>query len=104
MSTKINVIIRGQSKQDTDSVLKNVTLMSNIAFQDQVIQEDTIYTIKWNYNLNGATVNIPARCVLDFTGGKLSNGTINWNGTKILNRYQYSILENITETGDKIIL
>ena len=104
MSSKINVIVRGQSQSDAPCTFKNKVMMSNISFPDQMVQEDTIYIIKWNFDLKGASVNIPARVILDFQGGKLMNGSIHWNTTKILNKYQYEILHNITETGDKIIL
>ena len=104
MSNKINVIVRGQSAIDAPSVFKTVVLKSGIAFADQVLQTDTKYVVRWNYDLKGRLVNIPARCIFDFDGGRISNGSIHWNDTKIFNPYQYEILNNITETGDKIIL
>lgn len=104
MSSKINVIIRGQSLAGAPCVFKTVVLKAGISFMDQVLEEDTKYVVKWNYDLKGGSVDIPAHCILDFDGGKLSNGSIHWNSTKIFNPYQYDILSNITESGDKIIL
>ncbi len=104
MSTKINVIIRGQSTVEAPCVFKTVVLKSGISFKDQVLQEDTKYVVKWDYDLKGELINIPSGCIFHFDGGKLKNGSIHWNTTKIFNPYQYVILENITESGDKIIL
>lgn len=45
-----------------------------------------VYKIRENINLNGDTVRIPAGCVIDFKGGKLTNGTL--------------VLENTVFKGD----
>ena len=41
---------------------------------------NTIYHIQYDYDLNGATITLPANCVLDFNGGVFKNGKINLNG------------------------
>ena len=104
MSNIINVKVTGLRAASIPSVFKTVVLKSNIGFADQVIQEYTKYVIKWNYDLQESTIDVPAHCIFDFDGGQLQNGTIHWNDTKVLNLYQYEILHNVTETGDKIIL
>lgn len=43
-----------------------------------------IYKITRDIDLEGNTVNIPMNCVLDFQGGKILNGTLNLNNTRIL--------------------
>ena len=51
--------------------------------QDMVSNSNTIYIIRYNYNLNGSEIIIPEGCVLDFQGGSVSNGTIVGNDTNI---------------------
>lgn len=69
--------------------------------QDMVSKPNTIYIIRYNYDLNGAEITIPEGCVLDFQGGSFSNGNLNVNiTTKVINPKIYSI--TINNTPDKI--
>ena len=104
MGSKINVAVRGMSSSDVPSVFKTKVLQAQFDIISQMTEADTKYVIKWNYDLNGGELTVPQGCILDFDGGQLSNGTINWNNTKVLNRYKYVILSDIIETGDKIEL
>ena len=104
MGSKINVTVRGISMSDAPSVFKTKVLKSQISLSDQITDVDTKYVIKWNYDLNGGELTVPQRCILDFDGGQLQNGTIHWSDTKVLNRYRYAILVDVTEDGDKIEL
>ena len=56
--------------QTIDGVRKNI-LTQNI-----INKPNTIYEIRYDFDLNGKKVEIPENCVLKFNGGKLSNGTI----------------------------
>lgn len=58
-----------------------VILRRNKTFAEQVTLQDTIYEIRYDFDLGGASVTIPAGCVLKFVGGSISNGTIVFNGT-----------------------
>lgn len=60
-----------------------VILRKNKTFAEQVIHKNTIYEIRYNFDLNTEEVEIPANCVLNFNGGKLSNGTLIGNVTTI---------------------
>ena len=51
------------------------------SFAEQIISVDTIYEIRYNFDLGGNRVAIPADCVLKYVGGSLSNGTIVYNNT-----------------------
>ena len=55
----------------------------NILYQDMFTQSNTIYEIRYNFDLNGAEITIPEGCVLDFQGGSFSNGVIVGNDTII---------------------
>lgn len=53
-------------------------------------EENSAYTISENYNLEGKTIIIPKNCTLRFDGGRLSNGTVVFQNTRL--------------TGDPILL
>ena len=56
-----------------------IILRKNKSFAEQVIKANTIYEVRYDFDLNGAEITIPENCVLKFNGGSLSNGTINGN-------------------------
>ena len=60
-----------------------VVLKKNKTFAEQVTGANTIYEIRDNFDLGGASVAILAGCILKFNGGKVSNGTITGNNTQI---------------------
>lgn len=47
-----------------------------VDLQSQFNQENTIYEIRYDFELNGETLNIPAGCTLKFEGGSFANGII----------------------------
>ena len=61
-----------------------VILRKNKTFAEQVTKANTIYEIRYAFDLSGASVSLPAGCVLYFNGGKLENGTLVGNGTKVV--------------------
>ena len=50
---------------------------------EQITQSDTIYEIRYDFDLNGQTLNIPNNCTLKFNGGIITNGTIKGSNTAI---------------------
>lgn len=52
-----------------------------ILSQSDFNQANTIYEIRYDFDLNGNTISIPENCELKFVGGSLKNGTINFNNT-----------------------
>ena len=73
----------------------------NLLTQDIIDKENTIYVIKYDFDLEGKEITIPEGCILEFDGGSLNNGSIVWNNTKLTNIYSNNILINITESGTK---
>lgn len=53
-----------------------IILRKNKSFAEQVIKENTIYEIRYEYDLNGGNVTIPKGCILEFKGGKITNGNL----------------------------
>lgn len=50
----------------------------------QMNQENTVYVIKYDFDLDGEKVFIPERSVLKFRGGCIKNGTLVGNNTGII--------------------
>lgn len=63
---------------------KNIQSNKNILTQSMINMPNTIYEIRYDFDLNGNTINIPDNCELKFVGGSLKNGIINGN---IINNY-----------------
>ena len=79
--------------QTIDGVRKNI-LNSNM-----ISEPNTIYEIRYDFDLNDAEITIPENCVLKFNGGSLSNGTINGNYAKIEAETLDNVLINIKYTS-----
>jgi hypothetical protein len=60
-----------------------VVLEKGKSFAEQVTQENTIYEIRYEFDLGGGAnpIQIHAGCVLKFEGGSLKNGTIKGTNT-----------------------
>lgn len=53
-----------------------VILRKNKTFIEQVTEKNTIYEIRYDFDLAGGSVSIPVGCVLCFNGGSVKGGTI----------------------------
>ena len=71
------------ANRDNTNGMGYVILRKNKSFAEQVTQINTIYEIRYNFDLNGEEITIPEGCILDFQGGSLNNCTIIGNDTKI---------------------
>lgn len=63
---------------------KNIVEGKNILTQDMINDSNTVYEIRYDFDLDGAEITIPKDCVLNFQGGSLDNGSIVGNKTSIL--------------------
>lgn len=95
---KIDVKTRADASSKM-CVYSTVVLKYDVPLSEQIANEDTKYIVKWNFDLENGTLTIPAHCILEFDGGRISNGKIVWNDTKVMNLYRYTILEDIEEEG-----
>lgn len=66
----------------------------NILTPAMINQPNTIYEIRYDFDLDGGTVNIPENCTLKFEGGSLSNGKLLFQDTFITSSLYY-IFKNI---------
>lgn len=91
---------KDRSADDGDG-MGYVILRKNKAFAEQLTKENTIYEIRYDFDLNGASVTVPSNCVLKFNGGKITDGTIALNGARIFPDFN-SLVDNnssLTYTG-----
>lgn len=65
---------------------KNIVDGKNILTQDMINQPNTIYDIRYDFDLNGETIEMQDGCALKFEGGSLSNGK--------LNNFKHTIINN----------
>ena len=71
----------------------------NIITQDNINKADTIYEIRYDFDLDGKTITIPKNCVLYFTSGKFYNGSINMDNTIVSTLYK-DILSEVNISGN----
>lgn len=78
-----------------DSITENVR--KNVLTQDMINKPNTVYEIRYDFDLNEKTINIKEGCVLKFVGGRLKNGILACNNSKILQTQ--SCFKNIKFNG-----
>lgn len=76
------VILRKNIMEVEDPIYGKVK--KNVLYQDMFTQSNTVYEIRYDFDLSNQTITIPENCVLQFEGGSISNGTITLDNTKIL--------------------
>ena len=81
-------------------IVENSTTIDkrNIITQKDINKTDTIYEIKYDFDLDGKTITIPNNCVLYFTSGKFYNGNINMDNTVISTLYE-DVLSEVNING-----
>lgn len=94
----IQVIVNGI--KTSSGAYKNIVLKDNGNLASQVTEQFAIYHVKWDFNLNGNTIEIPSNCVLKMEGGKISNGTLVGNDTLIIYDTPKDVaFDNVTFSG-----
>lgn len=81
---------------------KNIVNGVNVLTQDMINDSDTIYEIRYNYDLNNQEIVIPDKCILKFNGGSLSNGKLHYNNT-ILKNHNFSNIQGYGVISNKIV-
>lgn len=65
---------------------------------EDLLNENEIFIVDKDYNLNGAVVSIPVNCIFKFNGGTISNGTLKGNNSIII-APRYCIFRQIKLAG-----
>ena len=81
----VNVVVSGP-KNDCTYRYKTYILRGNMDFASQVTEPNMKYVIKYDFDLNDATIQMPAGSILDFEGGSVNNGKLVSNKTEILGK------------------
>lgn len=58
-------------------------LKDGVALYKQLKHANTIYVVKYDFDLKNSSLTIPENCILEFEGGSINNGTIVANNTVI---------------------
>lgn len=54
-----------------------VILRKSLSFSDQITEKaNTVFEVRYDFDLNGETVSLPNNCILKMCGGKIYNGTL----------------------------
>lgn len=81
-----------------DSITKSER--KNVLTQDMINEPNTVYEIRYDFDLDGAEISIKDNCVLKFIGGTLNNGSIICNNTSFLGEELINaILKNVQIKG-----
>lgn len=73
--------------------------LNNILTQEMISEENTIYIVQYDFDLDGKTISIPKGCTLWFQGGSINNGTINVNEAAILGAFEFADMGDATLFG-----
>lgn len=87
-------------------IRKNIVDGKNVLTQDMINEANTVYEIRYDFDLNEAEITIPENCTLYFIGGSLYNGSIKYTNTYILGNafMDTDILSNSTIANPEIII
>lgn len=100
--TDTNKVIRLKDRDTANGmgykILRLSEELDNILTQDMINEPNTIYEIRYDFDLAGDTITIPENCVLKFEGGKLSNGKLIGNSTALVSSTE-SIFMNVSFEG-----
>lgn len=81
---------------------KNIQNGKNILTQDMINETNTIYEIRYDFDLNSTTITIPEGCVLKFESGSLRNGIISNSNIRIIAE-RLHILKNVSIQDGNIL-
>lgn len=62
---------------------KNMVNGVNVLTQKMMSCPNTVYVITYDYSLRGQTITVPENCVLQFEGGSIKNGILNFVNTTL---------------------
>ena len=92
-----NNLLKLKDRNNLDG-MGRIILRKSKSFAEQLVQTNTVYEIRYDFDLNEGEVTVPEGCVLDFQGGKLSNGVLNGNNT-IISSQLVKVFDNVVLGG-----
>ena len=82
----------------TSVAYDHVTLRKNMPLARQIKKGHTLFEIKYDFDLHGETLKMPADCILKFEGGHFINGKILFDETIIESSYS-EVFDQIAVEG-----
>ena len=82
--TSVDELFNSRNDSAMLNKMSEKTLRRGSLLADQIKSENTIYKIKYDFDLNGKKVILPSGCALKFEGGSIKNGSLVGNHTKII--------------------
>ena len=92
------------ANRDNTKGMGYIILRKNKSFAEQVTKSNTIYEIRYEFNLSNEKVNIPENCIFKFEGGSLRNGSLSGKFTIIADSrvlYNVSIINSLAYSNSK---
>lgn len=71
----------------------------NVLLEDNINSDNTIYEVRYDFNLKGITINLSENTSLWFKGGSINNGTVNFNGGTIIGKHSFEECGTANFTG-----
>ena len=75
----------------------------NVLTQDMINKTNTIYEIRYDFDLNEKEINIPEGCILKFEGGSINNGTLG-GGFIRCNSINQEVFNSVSLKNNSVIL
>lgn len=74
--------------------------LNNILTQEMIGQENTVYIIQYDFDLDGKVISIPKGSTLWFQGGTINNGTMYLQETPILGVFEFADMGTVKLFGN----
>ena len=77
--------------------------LNNVLTQEMMNQENTVYIVQYDFDLDGGVISIPEGCTLLFQGGSINNGTIYLQDTAIMGVFEKADMGSVNLFGSSKI-
>lgn len=79
----LTAVLCGMDDLQASVQSKTIVLRKGVALSEQMIYTNTRYIIRYDFDLHNDEINIPSRCVMEFDGGTIFNGTVNLQNSRL---------------------
>lgn len=73
---------------------------TNVLTQNMMRQENTVYIIQYDFDLDGKVISVPKGCTLWFQGGSINNGSMYLHDTAILGAFEFADIGDVKLFGE----
>lgn len=83
VTTDSNNLLKLKDRPTAVNQMGRKILRKGVALSAQMTAANTIYEIRYSFDLGNTSLNVPSGCTLDFDGGRIVNGVLVGSGTRI---------------------